>query len=153
MWWLVIVILAHLLYALVFITDKYILSRPLPYPIVYAFYVGVLSIVILLLVPFGFYFPSRLELGVVLLAGIAQIAGWVFFYKALNKGEVSRIVPFVGSFIAVFILILSTLLIGEHLAKQQILAFILLVLGGLTISFKKGKIFPRAFGLAFIGAL
>ena len=86
MWWLVIVILAHLLYALVFITDKYILSRPLPHPIVYAFYVGVLSIVILFLVPFGFYFPSRLELGIVLLAGIAQVAGWVFFYKALNKG-------------------------------------------------------------------
>lgn len=153
MWWLIIVILAHLFYALVFLIDKYILSRKLPHPIVYAFYVGILSIVILVLVPFGFYFPSRLELGFILLAGIAQIAGWVFFYKALNKGEVSRVVPFVGSFIAVFILILSTLLIGEHLAKQQILAFILLVLGGLTISFKKEKFFPKAFGLALIGAL
>lgn len=153
MWWLVIVILAHLLYALVFITDKYILSRPLPHPIVYTFYVGVLSIVILLLVPFGFYFPSRLELGFILLAGIAQVAGWIFFYKALSKGEVSRIIPFVGGFIAIFVLILSKFFLKEHLATQQLIAFALLVLGGLTLSFKKQGFFQKHFGLAFIGAL
>jgi len=153
MWWLVVVILAHLLYALVFITDKYILSRPLPHPIVYAFYVGVLSIVILLLVPFGFYFPSRLELGFILLAGIAQVAGWVFFYKALSKGEVSRIIPFVGGFIAIFVLILSKFFLKEHLATQQLIAFALLVLGGLTLSFKKQGFFQKHFGLAFVGAL
>ncbi|HDY72941.1 MAG TPA: hypothetical protein ENH90_02175 [bacterium] len=153
MWWLIIVILAHLLYALVFITDKYILSRPLPHPIVYAFYVGVLSIVILLLVPFGFYFPSRLELGFILLAGIAQVAGWVFFYKALSKGEVSRIIPFVGGFIAIFVLILSKFFLKEHLAIQQLIAFALLVLGGLTLSFKKQGFLQKHFGLAFVGAL
>lgn len=54
--WLLLVILAHLFYALVFLIDKYIVSRPLPHPVVYAFYVGVLSIFIWVLAPFGFPF-------------------------------------------------------------------------------------------------
>jgi len=157
MTWLLIVILAHLFYALVFIIDKYILSRPLPHPIVYAFYIGILSIFIWVLFPFGFYIPSFREIILVLLAGIAQVAGWIFFYRALNKGEVSRIVPFVGSFVAIFILILSDFLSVEHLTNQQILAFVFLVLGSLIISFKKGEFlkgfFHGVFGLAFLGAL
>jgi drug/metabolite transporter (DMT)-like permease len=152
MWWLLIVILAHLFYALVFIIDKYILSRPLPHPVVYAFYVGILSILILFLLPFGFYFPTSLELVLVLLAGIVQVGGWIFLYKALNKGEVSRIVPFVGAFIAIFILILSRFFLEEHLAVQQIIAFGLLILGGLTISFKK-TIFREPIFLALFASL
>jgi drug/metabolite transporter (DMT)-like permease len=155
--WLLLVIIAQLLYALVFIIDKYILSRPLPHPIVYAFYVGILSIVIWVLIPFGFYFPSFREVILLLLAGATQVAGWLFFYKALNRGEVSRVLPFVGGFIAVFILILSTLLIGEDLSGQQFLAFALLVLGSLVISIKKKKFlkgfFEGAFGLALFSAL
>lgn len=153
MTWLLIVILAHVFYALVFLIDKYILSRPLPHPIVYAFYVGILSASILFLIPFGFYFPSALETFLVLLAGVAQVAGWIFFYKALNKGEVSRIIPFVGGFIAIFILILSRFFIGEYLASQQLIAFGLLVVGGLILSFKKQGFFKSHFALALLASL
>jgi len=151
--WLFIVILAHLFYALVFIIDKYIVSRPLPHPVVYTFYVGVLSIFVWVLIPFGFSFPSSTQIILILLGGIVQIAGWIFFYKALNLGEVSRIVPFVGSFVAIFILILSSLLIKEHLSGEQILAFLLLVLGSLIISFKKKDVFRKPFILAIFSAL
>jgi len=151
--WLIIVILAHLFYALIFIIDKYIVSRPLPHPVVYTFYVSVLSIFVWVLIPFGFYFPSGNEIVLILLAGIFQVTGCIFFYKALNLSEVSRIVPFVGSFVAIFILILSTLLIGEYLTTEQIFAFILLVLGSLIISFKKKDIFQKPFILALFSAL
>lgn len=137
MTWLIIVIIAHLFYALVFLIDKYILSRPLPHPIVYTFYVSILSIFVWAFLPFGFSFPSGYNIVLILLAGIFQIAGCIFFYKALNLGEVSRIVPFVGSFIAIFILILSSLFIDERLSIQQFLAFILLVLGSLIISIRR----------------
>ncbi|PJE57557.1 MAG: hypothetical protein COU82_01440, partial [Candidatus Portnoybacteria bacterium CG10_big_fil_rev_8_21_14_0_10_38_18] len=153
MTWLIIVILAHLFYALIFIIDKYIISRPLPHPIVYTFYVSVLSIFVWVLIPFGFSFPSSTQIILVLLGGIVQVAGCIFFYKALNVGEVSRIVPFVGSFVAIFILILSSLLIREHLSGEQILAFTLLVLGSLIISFKKKDIFQKPFILALFSAL
>ncbi|MFZ5559517.1 MAG: EamA family transporter [Patescibacteria group bacterium] len=151
--WLLIVILAHLFYALIFIIDKYIISRPLPHPIVYTFYIGILSICVWVLALFGFSFPSGYEILLILLAGISQVIGCIYFYKALNLGEVSRIVPFVGSFVAIFILILSTLLIGERLSLQQYIAFILLVLGSLIVSYKKKEIFQRSFGLALFSAL
>ena len=137
MTWLIIVILAHLFYALVFVIDKYILSRPLPHPIVYTFYVGILSALILVLIPFGFSWPNSIEIFWILIAGATNVAGLILFYKALNLGEVSRIVPFVGSFVAIFILILSGLLIGEKLTSQQLLGFALLVLGGLIIAIRR----------------
>lgn len=161
MLWLIIVIIAHLFYALVFVIDKYILSRTLPHPIVYAFYVGILSILIWVLIPFGFRFPLPKEVILSLLAAITQISAWILFYKSLNQGEVSRIVPFIGSFTAIFTLILSSLFIKEFLTTQQVLGFILLVSGGLVISITKDKSLKSfirsfirgSFGLAFLVSL
>lgn len=153
MTWLIIVIIAHLFYALVFVIDKYILSRSLPHPIVYAFYVGILSIAIWVLAPFGFYFPSSEETILILLAGIAQVAGWIFFYKAIHKGEISRIIPFVGAFIGIFTLILSVLIIKEGLTSKQLLAIALLILGSLIMALKKREIFQGYFRLAILASL
>ena len=141
MTWLFIAIIAHIFYALVFMIDKYILVRRIPHPIVYSFYVGILSAFILVLVPFGVYFPSITYIILVLIAGIAQVFGWIFMFKALNKGEISRVMPFIGGFIAVFTLILSSFLIGERLVAEQLIAFVFLVLGSLILSVKMKKSF------------
>ncbi|MDP2934843.1 MAG: hypothetical protein Q8N59_03710, partial [bacterium] len=94
--WLIVVIVAYFFYAFVFIIDKYILSRSLPHPIAYSFYVSFLSIFICILLPFGFHFPSLVQLILVLLGGVINVAGCILLYGALNKEEVSRIAPFVG---------------------------------------------------------
>jgi len=151
--WLAIIIIAHLFYALVFIFDKYILSRSLPHPIVYSFYVGVLSIVICALIPFGFYWPSFREFILVLICGAVSVVGNVLFYTALSKDEASRVIPFTGGFVAVFTLILSIFILGEQLNLYQVLAFALLVLGSLIISFEKKKIFSKNFAMAALSAL
>jgi len=157
MTWLIIVIIAYIFYASVFIIDKYILSKELPHPIVYAFYVGILSISIWLLIPFGFSFPNLNQIILVIIAGVFQVAGWILLYKALNIGEVSRITPFIGSAIAIFTLIFSRIIIGETLNWRQLLAFIFLVLGGFVISVEKKRIFKgffdNGFGLAFSASL
>jgi len=150
--WLIIAIVAHLFYALVFIIDKRVLSRSLPHPVVYTFYVGVLSIFVWVIAPFGLTTISGFNIILVLLAGAAQVFGWICLYKALNKGEVSRVVPFVGSFIGLFTLIFSVFLIDEFLSSQQLLAVGFLVIGGLIISIKKGA-FGKAFGPAFLASL
>lgn len=162
--WFIIVILAHIFYAFIFIIDKYIISRSLPHPVVYSFYIGVLGFVILVLIPFSFSFPSFNQIILILIAGAAQVAGWVFMYKALNKGEVSRVIPFIGGFIAIFTLILSTFLINERLTAEQLVAFVFLVLGGLILSVRKRGVLEKSFkgiivrqkgvfGLAFLAAL
>ena len=151
--WLIVVTTAYLFYALVFIIDKYILSRSLPHPVAYSFYVNFLSIFILVLLPFGFHFPSWGQLILVLTAGIINVAGCVLLYSALNKEEVSRIAPFVGGFVAIFTLILSMLFLNEHFAAKQIIAFVFLVLGCLILSFEKKKFFSKPFVWALISAL
>lgn len=153
--WILLLILAHLFYSIVFMLDKYILSTPKSNPITYSFYVGVMGIVILVLIPFGFIMPNRIEVFWSLVAGISQIIAFILFYKTLDnsKGEVSRIIPYVGAITSVFILILNSLTIKESLSNQQIMAFVLLVLGSLIIGFKKGEIFRnKIWGLATFSA-
>ena len=152
--WLAIILAAYLFYAIVFIIDKRILSQLLPNPVVYAFYVGFLGIFVLALIPFGFSMPSGSEVFLSLLAGVFQIFGFLLFYKAIHRGEVSRIVPFTGALTAVFVMILSSLTIKEFLTSQQFLAFVFLILGGLVISFKKGECFKNSpFILALFASL
>jgi len=147
--WLIIVVLAHIFYAFVFIIDKNILSKSLPHPIVYAFYVGILGGLVLILVPFSFSFPSFYQILLILIGGSAQVAGWVLMYKALSRAEISRVVPFIGSFVAVFTLILGRFLIGEHLGAEEIIAFTFLVLGGLILSVKQQTFWERPFKWIF----
>ena len=73
--------------------------------------------------------PNSSEMFWSLIAGIAQIGAFVFFYNALNKGEVSRIVPLVGGMTSVFILILSSSVIKEFLANQTDRGFCLVGFG------------------------
>lgn len=153
MTWLLIVIVAYIFSALVFIIDKYIISRPMPHPVVYAFYVGVLGIVVLVLLPFGFVMPSGSETLWSLLAGAVQVAASILLYRVLNKGEVSRMVPFIGAVTAVFVLILSSFLTKEFLTSKQIIAFSLLVFGCFIIGFKKKEFLGKGIlGPAIISA-
>ncbi|HUT96435.1 MAG TPA: EamA family transporter [Candidatus Paceibacterota bacterium] len=151
--WILLVILAQFFYALVFIFDKYILSRSMPHQVVYSFYVGVLGIFVLVLIPFGFVMPNGAEIFWSLVAGVAQISGFLLFYKAVNREEISRVVPFVGAVSSVFVLILSSSIIKEFLTLRQIIAFVLLVLGCLVIGFRR-KHFLRngVLGLSIVSA-
>jgi drug/metabolite transporter (DMT)-like permease len=151
--WIVLVILAHLFYAAVFVIDKYILSKPMSHPVVYSFYVGSLGILALVLIPFGFIIPSGSEVFWSLIAGVVQISGFLTFYKAVNKEEISRVVPFVGAVSSIFVLILSSFIIKEFLTFQQIIAFILLVLGCLVIGFKEKRFLEKGvLGLSIASA-
>lgn len=142
MTWIILLILAHFFYALVFVLDKYILSRPMPDPVVYVFWVCFLGIFVLLLIPiFGFSMPSGSEVLLSLAAGVSQLVGLFLFYKALNKSEVSRLVPFIGAISAVFVFLLNSVSINEFLSGKQVMAFALLVLGSFVIGFRKKEFF------------
>ncbi|HNU96725.1 MAG TPA: EamA family transporter [Candidatus Portnoybacteria bacterium] len=154
--WILFLVIAHFFYGMVFILDKYILSRPKTNPITYAFYVGVMGAGVLILVPFGFIMPNSGEVFWSLIAGVFQVLAFIFFYKVLDsdKSEVSRMVPYVGALTSIFILIFSSLIIKESLTDNQIVAFILLVLGSLIIGFKKGeKLEKRIWWMAIFSGL
>ena len=139
--WLIVIISAYFLFAFVSLGDKYLLIGP-PKPKTYAFYVGVLGILALLLIPFvGFSIPGVLAILFCLLAGAMYVFAILGVYEGLERFEASRIIPAIGGFIPLFIFGLTYLFSGgkEVLDLKEILAFILLILGSVLISWNPLK--------------
>lgn len=140
MTWLIVTILAYFFFAIVALFDRYLLVGPLPHPKVYAFYVGVLGMMIsLILIPFGFEILSKNSMIFALFAGMARIfAIWVLFL-AIFKSEVSRVIPAVGGFLPIFTFLLFLIFLPtpKLLNPSQILAFLSLLAGSVLISSKE----------------
>jgi len=161
MLWLLISIIGYFFNAASTLVDKFLLKKLIPRPAVYAFYVSLLSLFVFIFAPFNFQFPGFFTLLVVIAAGIAFTYALLFFYSALQKGEASRIDPFVGGLSPVFVFVLAWLVLNEVLSFIQILAFILIIAGGLILSVKiKGagksltfELVLMSLGAAFLFAL
>lgn len=121
--------------------DKFLLSKKIHSSIAYAFFVGIWSIfniVILVLEP---WLPSLQELLLDLLAGFLFLWTLVFWYKALHQSEATRVVPIVGALIPIFSFLLSFIFLGETLSERQLLAFLILIIGGILISIKHTRFY------------
>ena len=141
--WLVIAIIAHFIFAIVFIVDKFLLSKTVLQPRAYAFYVGILGIFALLLIPFGFTLLPAGQIAASLIAGVLFVLAILFFYKLIQLGEISRITPIVGGAVPIFTLILTYSFLGERLTGYQLVGFFLLVFGGVIMLWpRKDRINP-----------
>ncbi len=139
--WLTIALTAYLLFAVNNLIDKHLLTGPIK-PKVYTFYVGTLSILVLILIPFiNFSFPNPPILFLALLTGTIFILGLWAFYFGLKKFEASRIIPAVGGFLPIFTFIIVFLFSDSErmLSIWEIIAFVLLVLGSVLIALKRKK--------------
>jgi len=142
MLWLIVAIAAYLILAATFLVDKYLLVGPIPNPKVYAFYVGILGIAALLLVPFtDFHALETAYLFLAFASGASFVLAIFWFFKALKRFETSRIVPAVGGILPVFTVLLVYLFSnGQEMLKfREILAFLLLILGSVLITYEKSK--------------
>lgn len=149
--WLIIAISSYFLFAVVSLGDKYLLKGP-PNPKIYAFYVGVLGILALLLVPFvGFSVPGVYEIIFCLLAGAVYIFALFFLFSGLEQFEASRIIPGIGGFLPIFTLLLIYFFSGGRtvLNHLEILAFFFLVLGSVTVSWQAStKVSFKSLGIS-----
>ena len=142
MLWFLATISAYFLLAVVASVDKYLLTGSIPSPKIYSFYVGMLGILVLILIPFGFLTVPELPLiFLALVAGFFHIFALFVFYTALKKFETSRVVPAVGGFLPIFTFVLVYFFSKEEeiLRFEEYIAFLLLVLGSVLVTFKKGK--------------
>lgn len=134
--WLIITIFSYLLNAIVSVIDKFLISKKIPEPVTYSFFIGILSIFALFLFPFGqIAIPSLETIFISIFTGILFILALLFFFQSLRVNEASRVVPIIGSFIAPLTVILSSLILKEKFSSQAILAIIFLIIGGFLISF------------------
>ena len=156
MLWLIVAILAYLILSLVFLVDKYLLTGPILNSKVYAFYVGALGGLVLLLAPFiGFYLPERFDLLLSLFTGMVNVLALFWFYKTLQLFEASRVIPTIGGFTPLFTFFLVYFLSSskEILSLPHSIALVFLVLGGILINFKKEeRINLKSLSFSFVTA-
>jgi len=137
--WLLISILAYLCFGVSSLCDKLVLSNKAK-PNVYAFYVGIFGLFALLLIPFikNFGLPTQTALYWIVITAIVHIIAIYSMYSAIQKFEVSKVVPVIGAVQSVFIFALTPIFwVGEKMPAEGILAFVLLLLGSAIISFEK----------------
>lgn len=134
--WLILTLVGHLANALVFLSDKAFVEKLIPSPRALAFIAGISGVFTFVLIP-RFLVSAAPD---VVLAGIGSgiifIAALIFFYTALDRDEVSRVVPAVGGITPLFTYGLSFFLLGERLQGELAFAFLLLVTGGFLIEFR-----------------
>ncbi|MDZ4221326.1 MAG: DMT family transporter [Patescibacteria group bacterium] len=152
--WLIAVLAGHFLNAFAFLMDKFLLSsKRIPSPFVYAFFIGALGILALVLIPFGVVVPSAPEMVRALIAGATFILALVFFFAGLKENEASRVVPLTGGFVPAFTFVLAYFFLAERLGQTEILAFGALVAGGVLITLeRKGKGSAKGYVYAVVAA-
>ncbi|MSU73587.1 hypothetical protein EXS56_00405 [Candidatus Kaiserbacteria bacterium] len=135
--WIVLAALAQLISAAIVLVDKYVLvsHAHLGKPVVYAFYISIMSGFVLVLVPFGVIsIPSLAVLALSMLASVTFIFSVLFLYTALKRGNASDAIPIVGAVSAVVTAHLAFVFLHQDLPRAFIPAFLLLVIGTVLIS-------------------
>jgi len=139
MLWLSIAILSYFFFSLASLGDRHLLIGP-PKPKVYAFYVGILGIIVVLILPFvDFSLPSLSVIVLSFFTGLIFVLSLIFLYYGLKKFEVSRIIPALGGFLPIFTFIIGFFILNqqEFFSWQKFLSFCLLILGSIVISLEK----------------
>ncbi len=141
MLWLIATISAYFLQAIAALVDKYLLKSRIPSAKVYAFYVGILNVFVVLFIPLGFYVPAFSLIVLNFFAGAFFLLGLFFFYKALREFEVSRVVPAIGGILPLFVYCWVCLFFRsvEVLGACKVLSLLLLISGTVLIVYSKNK--------------
>lgn len=132
--WLVIVIIAHVINALVFVITKVLLEKYITNATVFTVLVGIFGIGAFVLAPWGLMVPTTAEFLISVVTGALLILAMLLFNYVLKQFEASRIVPIVGGAVPGFTLLFAYLFLSERLSGMELWAFVLLVMGTVLIS-------------------
>lgn len=135
--WITLAVVGQLFYAVSVLIDKYVLVTPkgIGRPIVYVFYVSLLSAVVLLLAPFGVGMPSAQVVWLSVASAVSFMFSIYLLYSALQCcGKASDIVPVIGALSAITTFALAFVFLDQDLSEYFYVPFALLVIGTLFIS-------------------
>jgi drug/metabolite transporter (DMT)-like permease len=154
MFWLTAIIFSYLCFALASLGDKIVLAGPSK-PKSYTFFVGVLSLLSIFIIPFvDFGFPSGIGLAFIILEAIVYVLGLYTMFYALEHFDVSKVIPTIGATQPIIIAVLSVFFWGyQEIKGNELLAFIILLTGSVLISIDKSpKITKKALEISLITA-
>jgi len=137
-YWLIVAILAYLFFGLSSLGDKLVLAGK-PKPNSYTFYIGVLSLFVVLFIPFTkLDFPNATTFIWIALDAAVHVVGIYTMFVALERFDVSKVIATIGATQPIFIFALTWLFWGPQLMPGiDILAFVLLFIGSIVISIEK----------------
>lgn len=135
--WLGLAIGAQFINAVSVIIDRHIVVRAehIGRPIVYAFYVSLMSGFVVVIAPFGLIgMPTPYVLAVSLAQAFAFVGAIFFLYSALKVARASDVAPVVGAVSALTSLIIAGAFIDGDITTSLLPATVLLVAGTALIS-------------------
>lgn len=138
MFWLIIALTPYLLWSVVAVLDKYVVAHRVKNPSVFWVWQVYLAALLLLLIPFvGLTIPSPQILFWCFIAGFFYFFAALPYYSALQIEEMSR-VNILWNLTPLFTLFGGYLFLHDRLSFVQLIAFFLLVAGGITASIHVG---------------
>jgi len=150
--WILIIAIAFFLNACATAIDKFLLNNKISNPAVYAFIISVLSLIALVLAPWGFHLAAAGQIALALVAGIIFTFALLYMFKAAAINEISRVTPFIGGTQPVFSLVLAIVILGEWLNPASLFGIALLIAGTLIISWQKGKATRKTYAFALFSS-
>lgn len=156
-WGILITIFAQVVNGTVSVFDKFMLQRSLR-PTNFAFWIALTSLSVFVLLPFNFALPHGSQWYFDLAAGATFIFAVFFMYVAMEREEITRVVPVIGCLTPVFTLFISSYYLKDSLELNQIIAVIIILLGIFLLTYQHSQkpihwlIFSSAFVAAFLFA-
>ncbi len=156
--WILFAVLAPLLFAAVNQIDGFLVKKVstpgslVVFSSLFAIVTIVISLIIALVQGVGLSLPG-IQIGILIVSGVFEIA-WLYWYmQALETEEVSSVVPWF-QIVPVFVLILSIVFLGERMSGLQIFGIGIVVIGSAVLSrnFTEKFRFKKRESLLMIGA-
>lgn len=130
---------AYLFNAFSVLANKFLLNKTIPDPLIYVFYISLVSFLAVLTIPFT-KAPTLEVFGVASLSTVLWTLGAYFMFKALKIGQVSRVIPIIGTIIPLILLGFAS---GTNAISENQIWAVLILIGGmvfLTLTQWQGKL-------------
>ena len=144
MTWVFYSLLAAMLWAIVNVTDKYTMDKLVTNPMIPVLILGLVQLITAVSIYcfYGYAFVTSIDLTLAFLAGLFYVATMFFYYQAIKKDEISKLIP-LYYLAPVFILLIAQFMMNENLFHNQYWGIGFLVSGAILISL------PTPFKLRF----
>ena len=133
--WILIALSGYVVIAFAQLVDKAMLNVAMKEAKSYVFLTGSLNLLVLILLPFGVTLLDLNLLLVALFGGALFIIALIPFLSALQGDDASRIIPLVGGLIPLIIFGGEILFLGAKFSNTSLLAFALLIIGSIVLTF------------------
>lgn len=122
---------AYFFNALSVLTNKFLLNKTIPDPLIYIFYISLVSFLAVLAIPFT-RIPTFEVFEAASLSTLLWTLGAYFMFKALKMGNVSRVIPIIGTLIPLILLGFASE--TNAISAVQAWAVLILVLGMILLT-------------------